>query len=46
MTFARSPKASSSSGFPTFASPVAIVRGSEGVRAGVDTFQAAYAEGL
>ncbi len=34
------------SGFPTFASPVAIVRGSDGVRAGVDTFQAAYAEGL
>ena len=34
------------SGFPTFASPVAIVRASDGVRAGVDTFQAAYAEGL
>ena len=34
------------SGFPTFASPVAIVRGSDGVRGGVDTFQAAYAEGL
>ena len=34
------------SGFPTFASPVAIVRGSNGVRGGVDTFQAAYAEGL
>ena len=34
------------SGYPTFASPVAIVRGSDGVRAGVDTFQAAYAEGL
>ena len=34
------------SGFPTFASPVTIVRGSDGVRAGVDTFQAAYAEGL
>ena len=34
------------SGFTTFASPVAIVRGDDGVRAGVDTFQAAYAEGL
>lgn len=34
------------SGYPTFASPVAIVRGSDGVRAGVDTFQAAYAEGI
>ena len=34
------------SGYPTFASPVAIVRGSDGVRAGGDTFQAAYAEGL
>ena len=34
------------SGFPTFASPVAIVRGSDGVCGGVDTFQAAYAEGL
>ena len=40
------PESFISSGFPTFASPVAIVRGSEGVRAGVDTFQAAYAEGL
>ena len=34
------------SGFPNFASPVAIVRGSDGVQGGVDTFQAAYAEGL
>ena len=33
-------------GFTSFASPVAIVRGGDGVRAGVDTFQAAYAEGL
>ncbi len=40
------PESFISSGFPTFASPVAIVRGSDGVRAGVDTFQAAYAEGL
>ena len=40
------PESFIASGFPTFASPVAIVRGSDGVRAGVDTFQAAYAEGL
>ena len=40
------PESFIASGFPTFASPVAIVRGSAGVRAGVDTFQAAYAEGL
>ena len=40
------PESFISSGFSTFASPVAIVRGPDGVRAGVDTFQAAYAEGL
>ena len=40
------PESFISSGFTTFASPVAIVRGDDGVRAGVDTFQAAYAEGL
>ena len=40
------PESSIASGFPTFASPVAIVRSLDGVRAGVDTFQAAYAEGL
>ena len=34
------------SGFTSFASPVAIVRAADGVRAGVDTFQAAYAEGI
>lgn len=34
------------SGFTSFASPVAIVRSADGVRAGVDTFQAAYAEGI
>ncbi len=34
------------SGFTSFASPVAIVRVADGVRAGVDTFQAAYAEGI
>jgi gamma-glutamyltranspeptidase/glutathione hydrolase len=40
------PESFISSGFTTFASPVAIVRGADGVRGGVDTFQAAYAEGL
>ncbi len=40
------PESFISSGFSTFASPVAIVRGADGVRGGVDTFQAAYAEGL
>ena len=40
------PESFIAAGFPTFASPVAIVRGPDGVRAGVDTFQAAYAEGL
>ncbi len=40
------PESFISSGYPTFASPVAIVRGPNSVRAGVDTFQAAYAEGL
>ena len=40
------PESFISSGFTTFASPVAIVRGEDGVCAGVDTFQAAYAEGL
>ena len=34
------------SGFTSFASPVAIVRSADGVRGGVDTFQAAYAEGI
>ena len=34
------------SGFTSFASPVAIVRAADSVRAGVDTFQAAYAEGI
>ena len=34
-------------GFASFASPVAIVRGGDGgLRAGVDTFHSAYAEGL
>ena len=34
-------------GFASFASPVAIVRGADGIfRAGVDTFHSAYAEGL
>ena len=34
-------------GFASFASPVAIVRGTDGsFRAGVDTFHSAYAEGL
>ena len=34
------------SGFPTFASPVAILRdGKEGLKAGVDVFHSAYAEG-
>ena len=40
------PESFINSGFITFASPVAIVRGADGVRGGVDTFQAAYAEGL
>ncbi len=40
------PESFIASGYTTFASPVAIVRDSGGVRAGVDTFQAAYAEGL
>ncbi len=40
------PESFISSGYTTFASPVAIVREADGVRAGVDTFQAAYAEGL
>ena len=40
------PESFIASGFTTFASPVAIVRGDDGVRGGVDTFQAAYAEGL
>lgn len=40
------PESFIASGFTTFASPVAIVRGADGVRGGVDTFQAAYAEGL
>ena len=40
------PESFISSGFTTFASPVAIVRDADGVRGGVDTFQAAYAEGL
>ena len=40
------PESFISSGFTTFASPVAIVRGPDGVQGGVDTFQAAYAEGL
>ncbi len=40
------PESFISSGFTTFASPVAIVRESDYVRAGVDTFQAAYAEGM
>ncbi len=40
------PESFINSGFTTFASPVAIVRGADGVRGGVDTFQAAYAEGL
>ena len=34
-------------GFASFASPVAVVRGTDGsLRAGVDTFHSAYAEGL
>lgn len=34
------------SGFPNFASPVAITRNGNDFRAGVDTFQSAYAAGL
>ncbi len=34
------------SGFATFASPIAVVRDARGLRAGVDTFHSAYAEGL
>ena len=33
-------------GFASFASPAAIVSGDDGLRAGVDTFHSAYAEGL
>ena len=40
------PQSFIASGYPTFASPVAIVREQNGLRAGVDTFQAAYAEGV
>ena len=34
------------SGFVGFASPVAILRGGDGLTAGVDTFHSAYAEGI
>ena len=45
-TLATSDDRGAQAGFATFASPVAILRDSDGLRAGVDTFHSAYAAGL